>query len=286
MHSLLRKHVPSSIRRRARAIRETLHLCRRGLDEFRLSTAHGALRSSADLNRSQKLDLNLHFQHREKAEVAFTVASSWYGGDYMEFGAHDLTTFRNMLTAYDVCCLDQRFPDTRFYAFDIFGSLANASREALESIAPIEGDHQYFANFMTEGDLLERHLQYVRDHGLFEERCTLVQGLFEDTLTEERRVRYRDSGRRIGFAFVDVNIWPSYKSVLEFIYPLMAENSYIYMDEFFQNSAVLVEMEEFVARLRDERGIGVHYMRNAAGFGGLLRLYSLTAPEPRLKLSL
>ena len=252
----------------------------------RMYTLHGALKSSAALSEQAKLDLDLHFQHREKAEVALTAATSWYGGDYMEFGAHDLTTFRNMLTAFDVCRLDQRYPDTHFYAFDIFGSLDSASKGALKEIAPIEDTHGYFAHFMTQGDQYERHLQYIKDHRLFEDRCTLIQGLFQDTLTEERRVEYRDSGRRIGFACIDVNIWPSYKLVFDFIYGLMAEHSYIYMDEFFQNSDVLGQIDYFAERLRDERKIGMKYVRNAAGFGGLVRLYPLQEPASPLELKL
>ena len=253
----------------------------------RLYSLHGALKSSAALSRQSKLDCDLHFQHREKAEVALTVASSWYGGDYMEFGAHDLTTFRNMLTAFDICRLNDRFPDTQFYAFDIFGSLDSASDEALERVRDIhEGDQGYFTSFMREGDQYQRHLDYIKTHRLFEDRCTLVQGLFQDTLTEERRTAYRDSGRRIGFACIDVNRPQSYKAVFDFIYGLMGENSYIYMDEFFQVSEVMVQVAHLEERLREERRIGCIYMRNAAGFGGLLRLYPLKPPSCPLELKL
>jgi hypothetical protein len=59
---------------------------------------------------------SVYFQYREKSEVALAAASSWYGGDYMEFGAHGMNTFRNMLSAFDLFDLQTRFPDTRFYA--------------------------------------------------------------------------------------------------------------------------------------------------------------------------
>ena len=258
----------------------------------RMYTLHGALKSTAALGAQSKLDLDLHFQHREKAEVALTVASSWYGGDFMEFGSHDLTTFRNILTAFDVCRLDARCPDTRFYAFDIFGSLDSASEQALsqvDSIQPRErapGERGYFDQFMARGDQYEQHLQYVKDHRLFEDRCILVQGLFQDTLTEERRVAYRDSGRRIGFACIDVNRAQSYKIVFDFIYGLMGENSYIYMDEFFQEPEVLNQVDQLREQLREERRIGCTYVRNAAGFGGLLRLYPLAPPKHPLDLRL
>ena len=94
----------------------------------RLYKFHGPLRSTADMNSQTKLDAELHFHFREKAEVALTTGSSWYGGDYFEFGSHDLNTFRNMLTAYDICGMTQQYKDMRFYAFDVFGDLDESKR--------------------------------------------------------------------------------------------------------------------------------------------------------------
>src|SRR4051812_25903434 len=87
----------------------------------RLFRHTGQLVSTASMAPEEKRAANVFFQHREKAETTLCAATSWYGGDYFEFGSRDLSTFRNMLTAFDLCELQSQFPNTRFYAFDIFG---------------------------------------------------------------------------------------------------------------------------------------------------------------------
>ena len=54
----------------------------------RLYKISGTLKSSKSLSANAKLAAEVYFHHRDKAEVAMTVGSSWYGGDYFEFGAH------------------------------------------------------------------------------------------------------------------------------------------------------------------------------------------------------
>jgi len=239
----------------------------------RLFKLHGPLRSTAALSQKSKFDLKIFFDHKEKSEVTLTVASSWYGGDYFELGAHDLNTFRNMLSAFDLFDLQGSFPDTRFYAFDIFGSMHTDAAKTRSEMATFESRIGYFAPHLVRGDQYQLHLDYVKDHGLFEEQCILVQGFFQDTLNPAFKANLLDEGRRIGFAFLDCNMTFSYKIAFDFIFDLLADNSYIYMDEYFQNAAVCEHFETFKRKLREERRIGCVYVRNAAGFGGLFRLY-------------
>lgn len=244
----------------------------------RLYKFHGPLRSTADLDAQTKLDAELHFHFREKAEVALTAGSSWYGGDYFEFGSGDLNTFRNMLTAYDICGMTQAYKDVRFYAFDIFGNLDAAKPPSDPSAAFDDDMTEYFSPYTQGGDQLKLHQAYLDQHDLFRDKCFLVQGLFEHTLTDERRATYMAEGRSIGFAFVDCNIDKSYRTVFEFIFQMMGENSYIYMDEYFQHPAVVTYFEQFMEELRSQRNIGCLYIRNAGGFGALFRLYPLDPP--------
>lgn len=232
----------------------------------RLYKFHGPLRSTSRMSAQGKQDAELHFHFREKAECALTVCSSWYGGDYFEFGSHDLNTFRNMLTAYDLSGMSRAYQDVRFYAFDVFGKMDDPSDADLR---------QYFEPYSSQGDRLEQHHGYVRSHGLFTDRCELVQGLFSDTLTAERKAAYLAEGRKIGFAFLDCNIGSSYRTVFEFIFGMMGDHSYIYMDEYLQNPDVVSQFEQFTADLRKERNMGALYVRNAGGFGALFRLYPI-----------
>lgn len=244
---------------------------RRDIQFFdRLYKFHGPLRSTADFSSQSKLDAELHFHFREKAEVALTAGSSWYGGDYFEFGAGDLNTFRNMLTAYDICGMTQAHTDVRFYAFDIFGSLDVAgSSESADELK------EYFAPYTANGNQIKTHEGYLDQHGLFRDKCFLNQGLFQNTLTKEFKEKYLAEKRDIGFAFLDCNMGASYKIVFEFIFDMMRSSSYIYMDEYLQNPSVIEYFEQFSNELRNQRNIGAVYVRNAGGFGGLFRLYPL-----------
>lgn len=230
----------------------------------------GPLRSTVGSSLADKTTADCYFQHREKADVALTVGTSWYGGDYFEFGSHDLNTFRNMLSAYDLCGMTRNYDDVRFYAFDIFGKVDERADQ---------GFKDYVAAYTKNGCRLAEHERYIADHGLYPDRCHLVQGLFADTLTPERRDAYMAEGRKIGFAFLDCNIGPSYKTVFEWIFPMLGEHSYIYMDEYLQNPDVIAQFEQFTAALRKKRNMGAVWVRNAAGFGGLFRLHPISTAE-------
>ena len=252
----------------------------------RMFKFHGSLRSPARLGPRAKDDFDVHSQYKDKAEIAMTVGSSWYGGDYFEFGSQELHTFRNMLSAYDICRMTRSYPDVRFYAFDVFGTLRTDCERTRAEVETFESASQYFAPFTKDGDLYQQHMDLLEEHKVLRDRCTLIQGLFQDTLTKERKEGYKREGRRVGFAFLDCNVGPSYRLAFEFVFDLLAENSYVYMDEYFQNPEVIQYFDQFVEALRDQRGIGCVYLRNAGGFGALFRLYPLSPALRPLELSL
>jgi hypothetical protein len=239
---------------------------------------HGPLQSSAALSSREKVDADLFFQNRERSEIALTAASSWHGGDYFEFGSHDLNTFRNMLTAYDVTRQSDRYPDVRFYGFDLFGRRTTSNEAAHRNLDTLR---DYFAPYLAAGDQYDQHLQFVDEHQLFADRCFLVQGFFQDTLTAAFKTAYRREERSIGFAFIDCNVESSYKVVFEFIFDLLAPNGYLYMDEYFVWPYVFTQFQQFRTELAAKRHIACEYIRNAGGFGGLFRLYDMRGqPQP------
>lgn len=240
-----------------------------------LFKSNGPLISTKNLSQHQRTEAEVHFHHREKGECALTVGSSWYGGDYFEFGAHDLNTFRNMLTAYNISGMAQAYSDVRFYAFDIFGKLEE------EVIGDTEWGVDlatYFKPYSDQGNQIDLHKQYLDAHGLYVDKCHLVQGLFKNTCTPEFKKEYGD--RKIGFACLDCNVAYSYRTVFEFIFDMMAENSYIYIDEFFQNPDVIAMFTQFATALATKRNMGSVYIRNAGGFGGLFRLFPISSLQP------
>lgn len=248
---------------------------------------NGPLESSQYWSDQDRQDTEVYFHHAAKGEVMLTIASSWYGGDMCEFGSGDLNTFRDFLTSYNICGMTRAYPDVKFYAFDVFGKLE-------EDI----GEHAaYFDPYTKNGDRLSWHQDLLNSHGLYLDKCQLVQGLFKNTLTKEFKEKWRNDKiagvdysetalhlpaefrnsdkRQIGFASLDCNIPSSYKTVFEWIFDAMAPNSYIYMDEGLQSAEVLSMWKQFTTALREKRNIDVAYIRNAAGFGSLWRLYPI-----------
>jgi len=240
---------------------------------------NGPLRSTKDWTRDFRTFVDVNFHFRESSQICLTVGSSWFGGDYMEFGSHDLNTFRNMLSAYHISGMAQAYPDVRFYAFDIFGKLDGKSAKVDENTAT------YFRPYSSQGNKLAAHKEMLDEHGLYSDKTFLVQGLFQDTLTKQLQQAYLLDNRSVGFAFLDCNIRESYRCAFEFIFPLLQENSFIYMDEYFQNPDVIVFFEEFTTSLRLQRNMGSAFVRNAGGFGALFRLFPIPKDLKSLELS-
>lgn len=238
------------------------------MNETRLYNKYGQLVSPKDLTEEQLYEENVRFLMEEKSRVSLAVASSLFVGDYFEFGSAGLSTFRNMLTAYHLYNLDKLGRDARFYAFDLFGkdevSTALAKNHRTEFDA-------YFEDLFLAGDQLPYHLDLIEEHGLYQERCQLVQGMFEDTLNDEFKSDYLGAGRKIGFAFIDCNITSSYEVVFEFLCETISERSFIYMDEYYQNQHVPALYSKFVGTVQETLDIDSVFVRSAGGVGALFR---------------
>jgi hypothetical protein len=238
----------------------------------RLYSRHGVLKSTANMSSEDKFDATLFFQYRDKAEVALCVASNYAGGDYMEFGSTDLNTFRNFLSAFDIFNLVERFPDTRFYGFDIFGNVT-ASDRVNEKIDSKANYREYINHFKTRGDLLEENIGIMKNHGLFVENCHLIQGFFEDTLSNEFKSDYLNQGRRVGFACFDCNMDQPYKLAFEFLIDIIHPRfAFIYMDEYYSRH-VTEYFDQFVAELNRRYNLKAKLVRNAGAFGALFYFY-------------
>ncbi len=256
-----------------------------------IHASNGPFVSSQHWSDSDRIETEVYFHHKEKSECMMTACSSWYGGDFFEFGSHDLNTFRDFLTAFNVCGMPRAYVDTRFYGFDIFGKLDKDVGDLAK----------FFEPYSMQGDRLAYHNALIQHHGLYVSQCHLVQGLFSDTLTQEFKEKWRSDKaagedhsetalhlspehrnsdkRQIGFASLDCNIPSSYKTVFEWIFDAMAPNSYIYMDEGLQSAEAMAMWGSFVSKLILKRGINAAYVRSAGGFGALWRLFPMIKAE-------
>lgn len=223
---------------------------------------HGVMLSTATLSPEEKARRAIYWQYRERARIALSVAGNYRGGDYLEFGSDGMGTFRNFLSAYDLNGLDRHFPQTRFYAFDIFGRVDSREMD--------EYERTYFGHWEGE-DKREQAHAFLDQHNLFRNRCEVHAGFFTDTVPPILE-RYRGvDAEKIGFAFLDCNITTSYEFLFGLLPPCVNSHGFIYMDEYYENQDVPGLFREFVAELERTRGFGVEFVRNAGVFGALFR---------------
>ena len=243
-----------------------------------VTSKYGFANSTKDLNSQEKQSIFLHFQYKEKFDVALSVVSSYSGGDYFEFGSHDLYTLKNFLVACDVSNLIKKYPKTQFFAFDIFGEFDERKFSKMRQYQyynknmGISGK-EYFQHFTESGDLINNYRREIGKFNVFPDRVNLIQGFFEETLP-----KFKEKNK-IGFAFIDVNILPSYKYVLDFIFNRIFDGSYIYIDEYFDRNVIRIEVDRYKKKLEKKRKLSLKYVRSAASVGALFRVLKLNTQE-------
>jgi hypothetical protein len=229
---------------------------------------HGILQS-AHLDEAGRRDAALYFPYRERAEIAMVVAGMYSGGDYLEFGSEGMGTFRNFLSAFHINGLHDIYPGARFYAFDVFGDVTGTP----------EIEKRYFDHWKDEvNDRLLQAEQFVKQHGVLVDRCTIVKGHFDTTLSAKLKESLTSQKRAIGCAFLDCNRPRSYKTVFGFLDGLVGSGSFVYMDEYLLHSEIRSLFGNFRQKLLEEHGLEALRIRNAGAFGSLYRFVSIAGP--------
>jgi hypothetical protein len=261
MLNTLRKNLPRPLWNAVRYIGHTvLH---RGYHS--IPDDYGVLRSFSKTSAAKKLLTASTRNYRARSEIALDVASNYPGGDYLEFGAGSLNSFRSFIAAFDLNGLAERFPSSRFYAFDIFGDPDQGSG------AP-EGERAYFEHWRNPFELAAP-ITTLAKYGALKDRCVIVQGYFQDTLTDKLKAEFRN--RKIGFVFIDVNIASSYKMVFDFLLDVMKpERIFIEIDEYFEDHKPPIHTlyQDFAVKAKQRYNLDSMYMRNAGAFGALFCL--------------
>jgi hypothetical protein len=228
----------------------------------------GIIQPTSKMPAERRSLTSMSYAYRARSECALDVASTYPGGDYMEFGSTGLATFRSFLGAFYLHHGDgPNFTDTRFYAFDIFGNPEHGRG------AP-ENDARYFEGHRLPGGQ-SMATNSLEPYGSLSERCVMVPGYFQDTLNDEFKAKMKAEKRRVGFAFLDCSISSSYKTVFDFLLDVIGqERMFIYLDEYFidVDRAVHVLYQDFCAEAKRRHNLDSLYMRNAAGCGALFCL--------------
>jgi len=261
MLNTLRKNLPRPLWNAIRYIgHAVLH---RGYHE--IPDDYGVLRSFSKTSATRKVLTASTRNYRARSEIALDVASNYPGGDYLEFGAGSLNSFRSFIAAFDLNGLAERFPDSRFYAFDIFGDPDQGSG------APRD-ERAYFEHWRNPYEVAAP-MASLDSYGALKDRCVIVQGYFQDTLTDKLKAEFRS--RKIGFVFVDVNIASSYKLVFDFLLDVIKpERIFIEIDEYFEEHKPPIHTlyQDFAAKAKQRHNLDSLYMRNAGAFGALFCL--------------
>ena len=236
----------------------------------------GVLNSTSQLSQEQRSLRAMAYAYRSRSECALDVASTYPGGDYLEFGSTGLASFRSFLAAFYLHHGDAtNFTDSRFYAFDIFGNPDHGRGPPTDQRDYFEGHRvplEYSAPLLS-----------LEPYGSLKERCFMVPGYFQDTLNDELKAKRRAEERKIGYAFIDCSLGESYKVVLDFLIDVMTpDRMFIYLDEYFIDVAPSVHTlyQEFTRKAKQRYDLDSIYMRNADGCGALFCLMpTRTRPE-------
>jgi hypothetical protein len=210
----------------------------------------GFLQSTSHLTPTHRWGIAARYMNVALAQVALDVASTYRGGDYFEFGSYGLGTFRNFLGAFYLNFGDTRLTDTKFYAFDIFGDPDSGSG------APSDMQ-DYFEHYRLPSQRA-MPVDSLNAYGALKERCVLVPGYFQDTLSEDLKQKLIAEKRRIGFAFIDCNIAPSYKIVFDFLIDVLSpQRTFVYMDEYFveETTGVHTLYRDFAEKAKERYGL-------------------------------
>jgi hypothetical protein len=154
----------------------------------------------------------------EVIERAFELARQRDGdvGDYLEFGLFRGRTFWH---AFETCRrLDIR--DTRFYGFDSFCGLPSVDKQ------DSAGGRFFEGQFAARRSEVEKNLSR---HGLDWSRARLVEGFFEDTLTE--KLKSDLPRRRAAVVLLDCDLYASTVVALHWLEDVLVDGAIVLFDD-------------------------------------------------------
>lgn len=133
---------------------------------------------------------------------------------YYEFGCHSGRTFASAINAAKFLNVDC----SEFYAFDSFKGLPDTNE-----------DDGYFKSgqFATSKENFLRIIKSRTTYTL--NNLNVVEGFYEESLTADLRARLPN----IGVCHIDVDLYSSTKTVLDFIKPLMVVGTVLLFDDWF-----------------------------------------------------
>jgi O-methyltransferase len=157
-------------------------------------------------------------------------------GDYLEFGVYAGTSMRCMLRAAQTTGMAH----VRLFGFDSFVGLPQTAAE---------DDDGFWMPGMFRSDV-ERVRAMLERAGLTEDRGSLVEGWFDDTLTATTRERL--GIRKASVLMMDADLYTSTKTALEFCLPVLGDDTVVFFDDWWpelvaKNMGEKRALDEFLA---------------------------------------
>jgi O-methyltransferase len=173
---------------------------------------------SLPMGRELKTRHHVTYENARMIETAFAFASyNEVEGDYLEFGVFRGRTF---VTAWDAACR-YRMDKMHFYAFDSFSGLPEISGN---DVGGEFREGQYHAERMD----FEKNL---RRHKVDRNRVTIVEGLFDETLTGKSREQLPI--KRAAVVWIDCDLYASTVPVLNFLSDVLVDGAVLIFDDWF-----------------------------------------------------
>ena len=160
----------------------------------------------------------LSYEDARMLETAFElVYNNGVRGDYLEFGVYEGRSFVEAWDAAD----RYRLTEMRFYAFDSF--------TGLPEIGPDDAGGPFRrGQFRASRGLFEERL---RRQGVDPRRVTIVEGMYEDTLS--RTNRRSVSIDRAAIAWIDCDLYASTVPVLDFLTDVLVDGAVLIFDDWY-----------------------------------------------------
>jgi O-methyltransferase len=160
----------------------------------------------------------IRYESARMIETAFAfIHNNEVAGDYLEFGVFRGRTFT---TAWDAA-RRYRMHDMQFYAFDSFTGLPEISNKDI-------GGEFHEGQFHAERATFEKTL---RRHKVDLSRVKIVEGMFDETLTGERRKQL--PVKKAAIVWVDCDLYTSTVPVLNFISDILVDGAVLIFDDWY-----------------------------------------------------
>jgi hypothetical protein len=183
-----------------------------------------------------------------------------FEGDYHEFGLFRGGTFFATWQTLETLGLD----DVRMYGFDSF--------EGLPAATSIDaGDTRFFeGQYACSREEVERNLA---ENGMDLERAALIQGFYEDSLTEALKSEH--AFRPASVVLLDCDYYTSTKVAMDWLTPYLRAGTILLFDDWFSygDNEELGQQKALAEWLAKNRRIEVEHLRDfqSNGRGFILR---------------